>query len=281
MMQQPKWASAALGALLLTLGGPGASAQEARPGATDQGRNQSGSGAQPEHGPVRKNGQDGKDAPETDRASPGERPRATDQAPERRQDGAGETDRANDQRPVTDAARGAGPAARLAEVELKHAKDAARIDKLMEVYREKGDQEKVTQLEQMRERANKIHKKHLAGLEREFGPERFKAARATLAEHRGGPSERGLEMRSDRADERSQAGVERPGGETDAARKEAGRAEQARKQAAREGQAGHGQTDRPNERQSEPRDGKPADRPADKPAGKPAGGERGRDGGAS
>jgi hypothetical protein len=263
MQKQSMWASA----LLLALAGLPATAQEGRPAGSDQGRGQAAPAAQPQRGEPRPAGERPKDG---DRAQPADRPGAergpTDRAPQGQPARGTPADRPAD-RPQTDAAHGLAPADRLAQLERKNAMMTARIERLMEVYREKDDKAKLLELEQLRERAKNQHQKGMAELERELGPERFRAARAAYAEKNGGavPSERGREIRTERA-----AAEEKARGETDAAK----RGEQARKEQAHPTDQAKDKPARP------PAGGKPADKPADKPA-KPAGGERERDGGAS
>jgi hypothetical protein len=258
MQKQTMWASAVLGALWLGLApvpaaAQPAAAQEGRPAGSQQ-RDQAAPAAQPQRGEARPAGQDGGQ----DRAKPAERP-VTDRAPQ------GQPGAERGQGHPTDAAKGLPPAERLEQLEMKHATMTARIQKLMDVYRQKGDKAKLLELEQLRDRAKNKHAKALAELERELGAERYRAARQTFAERHGSavPTDRGREIREERA-------------KTDAA---TDRAEQARKEQARKQQAGQGPTDQAKDKPARPPADRPAGKPADKPADKPARGER--DGGAS
>ena len=295
MQKQSMWASAALGALWLAFAASPATAQEGRPAGSDQGRGQAAPAAKPQRGgEARPAGERPKEgdrahpaAPPADR--PGAERKPTDQAPQGQAPRGAQTDRApqgqgaqTDRPPAergqahpadasrgADAARGAAPADRLAQLEVKHATITARIERLMEVYREKGDKAKLLELEQLRDRALNKHEKGLAELERELGPERYRAARADFAKQHTGPGSLGARPRDPH---RARRGRRRP--------TRAQRAEQARKEQAQKQQ--QGPTDQAKDKPAPPpAGGKPADRPADKPAEKPAGGEPERDGGAS
>src|SRR5688572_24120761 len=199
MQKQSMWASAALGALWLALAASPATAQEGRPAGSDQGRGQAAPAAKPQQGEPRP----AERKKEGERAEPAERA-PTDRAPQGQPPRDTQTDRPAGERaqgPPTDVPRGAGPADHLAHIEMKHAMHVARIEKLMEVFRAKGDKEKLLELEQMRDRELNKYEKDLAGLEREVGSERYRAARAAFNEKHGKPvpSERGAEIRTERA----------------------------------------------------------------------------------
>jgi len=234
MLKKAMWAPAVLGECLLLVA--------ARPAALQEGR-EAGGAERDRAAPEGQERGGARPAPQGERAPAGETDRA--RAPD-----AQGTERARErvaQTPASDAAR-VGPAQKLAEIELVHAKHLARIERLMEIYREKGDKEKLLELEQMRDRETNQYEKHLAELEREVGPERFRTARATLNEQRRG------------ATDRARDAAPGAGAETDAAR---------RARAEREGQGAGRETDRPTDRPVGKPEDRPVGRPADRPAGKP------------
>jgi hypothetical protein len=260
MLKHTMGTQAVLGGLLLAVAAPFAAAQ-GRPTGTERER------AEPEA-----QGQQGG----------GLRRGAEEQPQGERQ---GETDRARD--PQAERERAAqragseeapGPAGKLLEIERKHAEKLARVERLMQIYREQGNQEKVAESEQYRDRINNQYEKQLQELEREVGPERFRTARATVNEQRrgGGPTDRARDAATP------------PRRETDAAnrtpeqeRRHQAELEQERLRREREAQAGRGKpTDRPGDRpvgKPEDRpDGRPADRPVGRPEDRPRGEPPGR-----
>ena len=65
-------------------------------------------------------------------------------------------------------------------LERKHRERIARIDRLKVVFREKGEIEKVQELEQMAERQERRHARGLEAYRREMGPEAFAAIETAL-----------------------------------------------------------------------------------------------------
>lgn len=82
-----------------------------------------------------------------------------------------------------------------ARFEAKYRSAVARVDRLMEVYKEKGDAEKVLQLERLRDRLA-IRREHaLEGFRRDLGEDGFQRVRGQLE----GGGRRGLEERAKKA----------------------------------------------------------------------------------
>ena len=99
-------------------------------------------------------------------------------------------------RPVKDA-EAPTIAQKAAHFEKVYRERVARIDRLKQVYREKGDETKLAELKEMRERLDKRHDNAMHGFRQQLGEARW----AKVEKHMGGPSARALEVRNERANE--------------------------------------------------------------------------------
>ena len=88
-------------------------------------------------------------------------------------------------------------AEKAAHFEKVYRERAARIDRLIDVYRKKGDAAKVAELQGMREQLTKRHTNAMQGFRAQLGEERW----TKVEKHWGGPSARALEVRNPHANE--------------------------------------------------------------------------------
>src|SRR5690349_4029624 len=101
------------------------------------------------------------------------------------------------QKPDAPAANPREVAKKAAHFEKVHRDRIARIDRLIVVFKQKGDSAKVTELEALRAAQLKRHENGMAGFRKQLGNEHF----AKLEKELKGPSARAREMRNERANE--------------------------------------------------------------------------------
>jgi hypothetical protein len=88
-------------------------------------------------------------------------------------------------------------AEKAAHYESVHQERMARIRRLLAVYKEKGDRDKMTELHAMQDKLEKRHANAMQKFREQLGEERW----AKVDRHIRGPSARALEVRNERANE--------------------------------------------------------------------------------
>ena len=100
-------------------------------------------------------------------------------------------------KPAESDAQARAIAEKAAHFEKVYRQRAARIDRLMAIYKEKGDAAKVAELQGMRDQLDKRHENAMKGFRKDLGEERW----AQVEKHWGGPSARALSVRNEHANE--------------------------------------------------------------------------------
>ena len=100
-------------------------------------------------------------------------------------------------KPVDSDAEARATAEKAAHFEKVYRERSARIDRLMAIYKEKGDTAKVAELQAMHDQLEKRHENAMKGFRQDLGEERW----AKVEKHWGGPSARALEVRNEHANE--------------------------------------------------------------------------------
>lgn len=100
-------------------------------------------------------------------------------------------------KPVTSDAEARKIAEKAAHFEKVYRDRAARLDRLRQIYREKGAETKLAELKEMSAALEKRHANAMEGFRKQLGEGRW----AKVEKHIGGPSARALEVRNDRANE--------------------------------------------------------------------------------
>jgi hypothetical protein len=88
-------------------------------------------------------------------------------------------------------------AQKAAHFEKVYRERQARIRKLLAIYREKGDEAKIRELQDMQAKLEKRHTNAMQGFREQLGADRW----AKVEKHMGGPSARALEVRNEHANE--------------------------------------------------------------------------------
>ena len=101
------------------------------------------------------------------------------------------------QKPDAPAANPREVAKKAAHFESMHRDRIARIDRLIAIFKQKGDGAKVAELEALRAAQLKRHENGMAGFRKQLGNEHF----AKLEKELKGPSARAREMRNEHANE--------------------------------------------------------------------------------
>jgi len=99
--------------------------------------------------------------------------------------------------PVESEAEARAVAEKAAHFEKVYRERSARIERLLVIYRKKGDQAKVAELQSMHDKLEKRHQNAMQDFRKELGEQRW----AKVEKHWGGPSARALEVRNERANE--------------------------------------------------------------------------------
>lgn len=100
-------------------------------------------------------------------------------------------------KPVASDAEARAIAEKAAHFEKVYRERAARIDRLTSIYKKKGDQAKVDELQTMRDKLDDRHENAMQGFRKQLGEDRW----ARTEKHWGGPSARALQVRNERANE--------------------------------------------------------------------------------